>query len=297
MEDTVLPRMVEQLKRLPSPRSYFRGVDQGSSEIPRKILMFRRKQAEHLGQEHHYHYRFVLLINLQRTGVMAVDGNNIPVQPGEAILVFPHQFHHYVSPKSGPLEWLFVTFELDQFEGYAALRDRSQAIPDVAWGFLDRLLHVYLEVTGNSPQANPAALGPLVSVFLNELLRQPGHAPVAAAVPRPSVLDRVVRLIWDRFDQPLPLPELAHEVALSESHLRALFRTHMGQSLGAYIQRIRMNRARSFLVDTDRNVSQVAQDCGYDSIHAFSRAFRRHHRMSPSDYRKRNRNAGGARRA
>ncbi len=59
----------------------------------------------------------------------------------------------------------------------------------------------------------------------------------------------------------------------------------VGESLAAYVRRLRLERAAMFLARTGRPVTDIALDSGYDSHEAFTRAFRGHFGASPSAYR------------
>lgn len=91
----------------------------------------------------------------------------------------------------------------------------------------------------------------------------------------------------DRLDGTVKVPELAALVGVSPSHLSALFRRATGGGVLAHHTALRMARARQLLDGTDALVGEVAREVGYDDAFYFSRHFRRHHGMSPSDYRAR----------
>lgn len=81
------------------------------------------------------------------------------------------------------------------------------------------------------------------------------------------------------------IAELAGIAGFSESHFAALFRRTTGYGALEYQTRLRMGSARELLDITDRSVSSIAQQVGYQDPLYFSRQFRRIHGMSPSEYR------------
>ncbi len=68
--------------------------------------------------------------------------------------------------------------------------------------------------------------------------------------------------------------DLAHCVHLSSSRLRARFKHTLGIGLGEFIRNTRIHRACSLLNSTDLSVSQIADQCRFNSVYAFSRTFR-----------------------
>jgi AraC-like DNA-binding protein len=142
-----------------------------------------------------------------------------------------------------------------------------------------------LEKSGTDKEMG-TSLSLLTGLLLLELMKLDGRVNSRTSLERPSVIDQINRYIWDNFDRNLKISDLAERFPYSESHLRLLFRKRMGMSLGTYIQKVRMNRARALLVNSGLNVSQVAQASGYDSLYSFSRAFKKSIGLSPLAYKK-----------
>ncbi|MGN0906098.1 MAG: AraC family transcriptional regulator [Bullifex sp.] len=65
------------------------------------------------------------------------------------------------------------------------------------------------------------------------------------------------------------------------------FRKHFGMSVNEYMSSIRMDRAESLLTTTGLTVLEIAERLGYSSLSHFTRLFRSHSGMTPSEYRRR----------
>jgi LacI family transcriptional regulator len=65
------------------------------------------------------------------------------------------------------------------------------------------------------------------------------------------------------------------------------FKEHTGQTPGAEIRRIRLEKAESLLRETDASVTKIASQCGFEGSSRFSLFFRKRTGLSPSEYRKR----------
>ena len=81
------------------------------------------------------------------------------------------------------------------------------------------------------------------------------------------------------------IARLAQATHLSPSRFAARFAAATGESVMAYVARWRMNLAMRALNGSEDSVATIAARVGYDSLPAFSRAFKRHVGRSPAAYR------------
>ena len=98
-------------------------------------------------------------------------------------------------------------------------------------------------------------------------------------------LDRAIRFVVGRLDRVCTVEEVAAEAAFSRFHCQRMFRAMTGESIAELVRRLRLERAAWRLRHERIKVTEAALDAGYDSVEAFSRAFRRGCGMSPSRYR------------
>src|SRR5262245_9561537 len=99
-------------------------------------------------------------------------------------------------------------------------------------------------------------------------------------------MHRVLEAIDRRLDQPLDLASLAGVAHFSPYHFHRVFAAWMGETLGDYLRRRRVEQAASRLAAQPRlSVLQVALSVGFGSGEAFSRAFKAHFGHAPSAWR------------
>ena len=60
----------------------------------------------------------------------------------------------------------------------------------------------------------------------------------------------------------------------------------MGISFVEYVLRLRLRDATALLTSTDEAVARIASGCGFADIKAFNVAFKKHFRLTPTEYRK-----------
>ena len=80
--------------------------------------------------------------------------------------------------------------------------------------------------------------------------------------------------------------DAAERFSYSQSHFMYYFLLYMGISFVEYLNRYRISRAAGLLRATERPISLIARDCGFDNLSYFNRLFRRDYGMTPGEYRK-----------
>jgi AraC family transcriptional regulator len=104
-------------------------------------------------------------------------------------------------------------------------------------------------------------------------------------------IDAVMRYMQEHAEDALTLPLLAGVAGFSPYHFHRIFSAMVGETLGEYLRRIRLEQARSALLETHAPITTIALDAGYATPAAFTKAFKRSYAVAPSAMR---RNGGEA---
>lgn len=293
MPTTSAPDLTKLVARLPQPLHQLLGRPAGNVTLPDNIVCFQRQSATDLNKPRRgraLHHRFVLICALRTAVTVCVDDQNIRLEAGHGLLVFPFQFHHYTEPQREKLSWLFVTFELTEAEGLAALRYRPFELTPQLQALAAELVESYeTERAADMPVL-------LLALFLARLrrIKPAGQTAATAAAPVPGLILRVNQIAQRQGEHP-NLKEIARALGISPSHLRARFRASCGVSIGRHLRHLRLEQACGLLRLGPQRVSEVAEQCGFTSIYSFSRAFRLAYGVSPLAYRHSGRAAPGRR--
>ncbi len=92
--------------------------------------------------------------------------------------------------------------------------------------------------------------------------------------------------IQKNYQNPIKLGEVAEYVGFSEGYFSRLFAKVTGDSFTSYLQKIRIERAKKLLAETDLSVTEIAFQAGFSSIQCFYQTFHKAENCSPSQYRK-----------
>jgi AraC family transcriptional regulator len=169
---------------------------------------------------------------------------------------------------------------VDMFRPYAAVLDERLAVNGgLPAAVARRLYHEF--------RADDAAAPLAVEGLMLELLAAASRASV---VPEPrgtaAWLAEARDVIHAAPAAPLSLSQLAETVGVHPATLARGFRARFGCSVGAYVRRVRIERAAEQLGAGDRPLAAVALAAGFSDQSHFCNVFRRLTGMSPSAYRR-----------
>lgn len=96
---------------------------------------------------------------------------------------------------------------------------------------------------------------------------------------------KVKNFISKNYMDELRLPELASLAGMSSSAFSRFFKLHTGRNISEYIIDLRLGYAARMLVDTDKSISEIGFDCGFNNLSNFNRIFKKKKGCSPSEFR------------
>jgi AraC family transcriptional regulator len=142
-------------------------------------------------------------------------------------------------------------------------------------------LRAWLERLRQPPVSGPALgvwyQGQALALMAEFFFKPDGTSMTASPRQRQVArerIERVIRILGQRLEEPPSLEALGREVGCSPYHLSRTFSREMGLTLPQYLRQIRMERAAELLKSGRFNVTEAALEVGYSSLSHFSHAFR-----------------------
>ncbi|MBH5319590.1 AraC family transcriptional regulator [Paenibacillus sp. GSMTC-2017] len=97
-----------------------------------------------------------------------------------------------------------------------------------------------------------------------------------------------IDFIHQHLDDPLTLEQVASKAAFSPYHFHRIFKAIVQENVHDYVRRARIERAAKRLIcHKEIKLSDIALECGFQSLATFSRAFKLMRGITPTDFRKR----------
>lgn len=101
-------------------------------------------------------------------------------------------------------------------------------------------------------------------------------------------LQNAVNYIEDNLDHPINLSDVSKAAFSSLSYFHRVFYFMTGLTVKEYIRKRRLSKAAYQLHCTDDSITDIAFKAGYESLEAFTRAFKKHFATGPREFRKTN---------
>ena len=126
----------------------------------------------------------------------------------------------------------------------------------------------------------------LLECFLIKLIREHeapplGEGPQAADDMRAG---EILRYLENNYLEKITLPELCFLFGTNKTTLTRAFRRLTGDTVVGYLARLRLHTAKRMLREGKLSVTEIAEALNFSSVHYFTRFFRKHENMSPSEY-------------
>ena len=100
-----------------------------------------------------------------------------------------------------------------------------------------------------------------------------------------GVVLRIKDYIETHLSEPLSLLRISMQVYLSPNYCNSLFRSQTGETITSYVIRLRMERARDWILNTDRPLTDISASLGYTHYSYFSKLFKKKMKISPAALR------------
>ncbi len=96
-----------------------------------------------------------------------------------------------------------------------------------------------------------------------------------------TIVDRITKDV----SQPVSAARMAAELGMSESRFSRFFRKATGNSFTDFVNQVRINRACQLLMGSERQVTHICYEVGFQNVANFNRRFREIKGMTPSEFR------------
>jgi AraC-like DNA-binding protein len=250
----------------------------------------------------HYHDEYELHLIVATRGKVFVGDYIGHFEPGHLVLTGPRLPHNWIStdlpPEGVPRRDLVIQFP------DAPLRQAAALLPELAEALpvLERARHG-IEFFGMSERAQQrfarvrashglARLAEFVA-FLGDLARCSDYRLLSTVQLQSCEDDAsmarisgIVDYLTAHYSDSFSMADLCTRLGMTESSFSRYFRRATGNSYTDFVNRLRINRACQLLMETDRYITNVCYDVGFNNVANFNRRFLQLKGMTPKEFRR-----------
>ena len=239
----------------------------------------------------HRHTFWEIIYIKQGRGHYQYGTRKVPVESGDLFLFEPQVFHQLKGDKAVEMAQLYVGFSIPvSSKGSwkpAATLPKISDLPSVKR--MRPEVDVLYSACANADESGLNAQRGLALKVIAALVEALSPAPKKRKRSNHERLDALAenaqRFLETNLDRNVSVEELAASFYLSPHYFGNCFKSATGKSVKEFHHAARMAKAAELLREKRLNISEIAQQLGFETVHYFSRRFKEFFKVAPTQFR------------
>ena len=222
------------------------------------------------------------------SGVFEIEEKTYQIQPGTMMIIGPGQNHRYKpDPTTGWTE-NYIGFKGTLSDHFIQRSLNQIKEPIVHLGSQLEIFDTYQKIQ-DLVQLQPPAYQQMASGHILNLLGQISSASRQKnfdSKRTEDLINSAKSFMWERVEATLDLKIFCQQQNISYSHFRKTFKEYTGIAPHQFFLDLKIMRARELILSSQLSITEITYQLGFESIHYFSRLFKKKTGVSPRDLRK-----------
>ncbi len=206
---------------------------------------------------------------------------------GDAAFISPNIVHEYIKCEAAPnvkTETISLMSETDFFASLLPeLITKRPLSPFVPAGLIDK--DTALAFRKMASTAGAIELLGWACIALSGITKNLELIPFKEAESF-RLAPAIVSYINANFQKPLTIKSLASEFGYSASYIAHVFYDQLKIPFRTYLGSVRSEHAKDLILKSDKNLTEISYECGYNSLNTFCRCFKKRYGVTPSEVKK-----------
>ena len=235
-----------------------------------------------------WHEHIELLFILDGSGDILCNETTFPVEPGDLLFVNSTQIHaiHPNPSLSYHCILLYPAFFADiEFDRKALIQNHIKGDVYIKDLFSRTFREKEQKTIGSDMIIKGlcyALMGYLVQNFTTHQMKDQDASQHILKLKRAQML---FDYIAEHYSEPITSEQMARLCHVNESYFCRFFKKNFGRSPLTYLNEYRIEKASALLKKSQKSITEIAMETGYEDINYFSRTFKKLKSLSPTEYR------------
>ena len=250
-----------------------------------KSIVVHRKIGDTSFEIHRHDY-YEIIIYYNCNGICVLNGREYSIGDNAVFLLTPQDYHRIESHNTDEAGSIVLEFSENIIDPYLMKKIPFSARvlyhpEDFLVKSIERLRNIYIA----KQEYSMLNVKYLLNEILIELLIKGEKIEVESSSVNPIIAKSMMYILTD-VSAPIDLETISSKFGISTCYYSELFHSEVGITFKKWLNRVRIDRAKHLLKETDMTVIDIALDCGYNTFSHFVRTFSSINNMTPSEYRK-----------
>ena len=256
-----------------------------------KIHHFNNWGSNILLSNMHWHERMELILVVSGSLHFRLSNHESILTENQLAIISPKLLHYVMTGENG-CTCKTVMFDIDAFYNQLSTTERllkpvlDQTISFLPWTDHPKVISVMKSIVEEpttkdafSPLSKMGKIYEMIALLYRYCLVEKESEVIS-----PSQFQDVLDYINTSFDKDISSSDLCQRFGYSEGYFCRQFRTVTGFSPMIYIRILRLEKAREMLHKEQIPIGKIATRCGFSNANYFTRCFKSHFNMTPSEY-------------
>ena len=231
---------------------------------------------------------YQLVYITEGAGVLENQEGSFNIKAGNMLLIRPGEHHRYrPEVKTGWVENYigFKGFLADHLYGQAFfLQTQPAFFCGIRESFLDIYYHIFRLVQEEKPGFQQIVSG-LILQLLGKMVAHQKQGDFSGKAIE-SIIQKARLQMRENVEINIDLQDLASQHHVSYANFRKMFKKYTGMSPRQYHLELKLMRAKELILTSTKSIKEISQELHFESIHYFSRYFKKKLGYSPTQLRK-----------
>lgn len=218
--------------------------------------------------------------------------NQINAQKNQLVIIPPKSLHEIAANSNG-FSIISIFFDLPSLTNqtfFSSLFLNDTLDKKISFPFLSdsaEIIKNVLSLSSSFGKHNPVYVQGLAYQLLGLLIEKSNYNN---AISKSNRSKDILEYIQNHYSENLKIKEICEKFGYTESYFCRLFKSLTNVNFSTYLQIIRIEEAKRLLQETELDIKTVSEKIGFSDFSYFCKCFKKHLKITPSQYKTESKN-------